>query len=314
MWMNSALTLKYGRLILGAFCVVHLAPDLANSQVGTEARALTVITQPGSTVWVDGVRFGKTDRSGKLAIRYLAAGRHILRVRADGYKETEKPLASTQGEVRITLVNTTDPAELAYQEAERLASQDRDKAAAAYRKAIGLRPGYTAAYIGLARVLSDSGDNDGALKAIRDLRRTTPQNAEATAVEGRIYRDAGDDDKAVAAFKRAITQGHGYQPEAYTGLGLVYKEKAESAGGAGNFTDEAANYTEAAKNFSAALKQLSGAPDAAVLYQLLGLIYEKQKKYADAIRVYNEFLERFPDSNDAPAVRSFIEQIRKQQP
>ena len=51
-----------------------------------------------------------------------------------------------------------------------------------------------------------------------------------------------------------------------------------------------------------------------VLYQLLGLVYEKQKKYNEAIRVYREFLDRFPDSNDVPAVRSFIEQIRKQQP
>jgi tetratricopeptide (TPR) repeat protein len=62
------------------------------------------------------------------------------------------------------------------------------------------------------------------------------------------------------------------------------------------------------------LKQLAGAPDAVILYQLLGLVYEKQKKYDDAIRVYNEFLERFPNSNDAPAVRSFIDQIKKQRP
>ena len=220
----------------------------------------------------------------------------------------------SHGDLQISLVKTTDPAELAFQEAEHIGSQDRQKAAAAYRKAIGLRPTYAAAYIALARVLSDSGDYDGAFKAIRDLRRVAPQNVEAAAVEGRIYRDSGDDEKAIAAFRRAITLGRGFQPEAYTGLGLLYKERAESAGASGNFADETTNYDEAAKDLTAALKQLSGAPDAIVLYQLLGLVYERQKKFPDALRVYNEFLERFPKSDEASAVRSFIEQIKKQMP
>ena len=140
------------------------------------------------------------------------------------------------------------------------------------------------------------------------------RTAEAAAVEGRILKDTGEEPKAIAAFKRSITLGRGFQPEAYTGLGLLYKEKAEAAGASGDFTAEESNYNEATKNLSVALKQLSSAPDAMVLYQLLGLVYEKQKKYNEAIRVYREFLDRFPDSNDVPAVRSFIEQIRKQQP
>jgi tetratricopeptide (TPR) repeat protein len=95
-------------------------------------------------------------------------------------------------------------------------------------------------------------------------------------------------------------------------LGLLYKERAEAAGSSGDFRNETANYDEAAKNFHVALKQLSGAPDATVLYQLIGLVLERQKKYAEAIAVYEEFLRYFPDSNDAPAVQSFIDQLRKQ--
>jgi tetratricopeptide (TPR) repeat protein len=293
--------------------VAAAMPTTALSQ-STRASVLTITSEPGAAVRIDGVLFGKTDAAGKLAIRDIDGTRHTIMVRADGFREASKTIASAHGDVKIVLVKTSDAAELAFQEAERLISQDRQKAAAAYRKAISLRPSYTAAYIGLARVLSDSGDNDGALKAIRDLRRVAPQNAEAAAVEGRIYRDNGDDEKAIAAFKRSITLGRGFQPEAYTGLGLLYKERAESAGASGNFVDETANYTEAAKDLSAALKKLSGAPDAIVLYQLLGLVYERQKKFSDALRVYNEFLKRFPDSSEASAVRSFIEQIRKQMP
>ena len=274
---------------------------------------LTITSEPGAVVWIDDVRFGKTDASGKLAVTNLGGTRHNIKVRLDGFKEATKAVASPHGEVGIPLIKTNDPAELAFQEAEKLAARDREKAAASYRNAIKLRATYPAAYIGLARVLSDSGDFDGALKAIRDLRRVTPANAEASAVEGRVYKDTGEEAKAIAVFKRAITQGRGIQPEAYTGLGLLYKEKAEAAGAAGNFDDETANYAEATKYLAVALKQLAGAPDAAVLYQLLGLVYERQKKFDEAIRVYNEFLVRFPNSNDAPAVRSFIEQIKKQQ-
>jgi tetratricopeptide (TPR) repeat protein len=297
--------------LLVVVCISAFAQD---SFAQSRETRLTVVSEPSATVFIDNIRFGRTDSTGKLVVKNLGGLRHIVRVRADGFKETSKSITSAQGDINIPLAKTTDQAELAFQEAERLLSRDRQLAADAYRKAIKLRPNYVAAYIGLARVLSDSGDLDGGLKALRDLKRVAPANAEASAVEGRIYKDSGDEAKAIAAFKRSITQGRGFQPEAYTGLGLLYKEKAEAAGGAGDFDDESANYAESAKDLTTALKQLAGAPDAVILYQLLGLVYEKQKKYDDAIRVYNEFLERFPNSNDAPAVRSFIEQIKKQRP
>jgi len=296
-------------LITAALCVFIVATSISQAK----PTLLTVTTEPDATVFIDDIRFGRADSSGKLAVRDLGGSRHIVRVRADGFKETTKTITSASGDVNVPLVKTTDPAEIAFQEAEKLLARDRSAAVDAYRKAIKLKPNYTAAYIGLARVLSDSGDPDGALKALRDLKRVAPANAEASAVEGRIYKENGDDAKAIAAFKRSIVQGHGFQPEAYTGLGLVYKEKAEAAGAAGNFDDEATNYAEAAKNLTTALKQLSGAPDASVLYQLLGLVYEKQKKFDEAIRIYGEFLRRFPDSDEAPTIKSFIEQIKKQQ-
>jgi tetratricopeptide (TPR) repeat protein len=278
-----------------------------------QSRSLTVVTEPNSAVWIDGILFGKTGSDGRLPIKTLPAGTHTLRIRNDGFKEVAKPLTAAQsGEVRILLAKTNDPAELAFQQAERLSVRDREKAAAAYRQAIKLRPNYTAAYIGLARVLSDAGDLPGALKTIRDLRKFSPRNAEASAIEGRVYKDSGEEEKAIASFKRAVTEGRGFQPEALTGLGILYKEKAEAVSGAGEFDQEAAYYDESVKYLREALKQLSGAPDSAVLYQLVGLAYERQKKFKDAIAVYNEFIDRFPNSSDVPTVRSFIVQLQKQ--
>ncbi|MGB7201652.1 MAG: tetratricopeptide repeat protein [Pyrinomonadaceae bacterium] len=279
-----------------------------------QTRSITISTEPSATVWIDGVRYGKADSSGKLAIKTVAAGTHTLRVRLDGFKEKTQALSAAQrGEIKIALVKTTDEAELAFQEAERLTTVDREKAAEAFKRAITLRPSYLEAHIALARVLSEAGDLDGARKALASARRIRPGFAEVSAIEGRIQKENGEEQKAIAAFKRAITEGRGFQPEAYTGLGLLYKEKAEGAGGSGDFDGEEVNYAESTKYLKTALKQLSGAPDAIIIYQLLGLIYERQKKPTEAIQVYEEFLRFFPDTVEAEAVRSFIVQLKKDQ-
>lgn len=278
-----------------------------------QARSLTVNTEPEAIVWLDGIRYGTTDKDGKLVIKNVPAGKHTLRVRANGYKEILRNLLPAQtGDVEIALTKTTDAAELAYQEAEMLTAVDREKSAEAYRKAIKLRPRYPEAYLGLARVLSDSGNLEAAFAAIRNARRQRPGFAEAAAVEGRIHKESDEEEKALAAFKRAIAEGRGFQPEAYTGLGLLYKERAEGSSSTGDFEGEEANYLESAKYLKVALTQLSGAPDALIIYQLLGLIYERMKRYDEAIAIYEQFLNLFPDSNEAAGVRSFIVQLKKQ--
>ncbi len=297
-------------MILASAMVGYAQPKRASAP---QFRSITVITQPKSSVWIDGVLYGKTDDSGKFAIMTVSSGSHTIRVRSDGFHEKSQPLTALQkGDVSIPLVKTTDAAELAFQEAERLTTVDREKAAAAYKKAVKLRPAYPEAFLGLARVLSDSGALEEAMNAIMSARKLRPGYAEASAVEARIHKDLNEEGNAIVTFKRSITEGKGFQPEALTGLGIIYKDKAEGFGGSGDFEQETSNYLEAAKYFRSAINQLSGAPDSVVVYQLLGLIYERQKKYDEAIAIYEEFLRLYPDSPETTAIRSFIEQIKKQ--
>lgn len=285
----------------------------AGPKAAGQVRTITISTEPAASVWIDSIRFGKTSKDGNLTVKTVSVGAHLLRVRADGFKEKSQTLTTAQkGEIKIALVKTTDEAELAFQEAERLSLGDRDRAADAYRRAAKLRPGYAEAYLALGRILSDAGNLEEAQKALASARKLRPGYAEASAVEGRIFKESGDETKAIAAFKRAIAEGKGFQPEALTGLGLVYKEMAEGFGGSGDFEQEKASYDESAKYLNQALKQLSGAPDGVVVYQLLGLIYEREHRFSEAIALYEEFLRLFPDSSEASAVRSFIEQIRNQ--
>lgn len=285
----------------------------AAGQPTATARSITIVSEPNSTVWIDGVRYGATDEKGRLEVPSVAPGIHSLRVRALGFEEVTKTLPATQrGDVSVALTKTTDEAVLAYQSGEAQTAIDRQKAIAEYARAIKLRPKYPEAYLGLARMYSETGDIDKAFSAVQTAKRLKPGYAEVSALEGRLLKDSDEENKAIVVFKRAIAEGKGFQPEAYTGLGMLYKDRAENAGGSGDYESETANYNEAAKYLAMAVKQLGSAPDAIVVQQLLGLIYEKQKKYKEAIAVYETFLRMFPNTAEAEAVRSFIVQIKKQ--
>jgi len=301
------------KFLFGLMISILLSVLAVAGQKPASTRTITVLSEPNAIVWLDGVKYGTTDADGKLTIKNAPAGKHALRVRADGFKEGAQNLLSAQnGDVKIALVKTTDEAELAFQEAEKLTLVDRQEAIKAYQKAIKLRPRYPEAYLALARVSMDAGDVDGAFKAVKQAQKLRPAYAEASAVEGRIHVTNGDEKKAIVAYKRAIAEGKGFQPEAFTGLGLLYKEKAEMSAGEGDFESEKANYELATANLKKSAAQLGVAPDAITIYQLLGLAYERMKNYKEAIALYEEFLELFPDSSEASAVKSFIVQIKKQ--
>lgn len=297
-----------GLILLSVFSISGIAQK--SSLTPLTNRHLTVITQPEAMVWVDEISRGKTDSSGKLVIKHLPSGVRKLRVRAFGFKEHLQNLTAVQqGEIKITLVKTTDQAELLFQQAE--AEKDREKAADLYEKALEKRPKFPEAQLGLARILVALDDTDGAFKAIAAARKLRPNYAEVSAVEGRIYKTLGEEANAVASFKRALKEGGNFQPEANAGLGLLYKEKAESAGNTGDYATEEANYKLAISFLTASIKQLSVSTDAEVMYQELGSIYEKLNNKKQAIALYEEFLRIFPNSQSASAIQSFIVQLKK---
>jgi tetratricopeptide (TPR) repeat protein len=299
--------------VIFAFGLIGFSAFPVCAQVKPTARTITIVTEPNAIVWMNDIRYGATGADGKLTIKIISAGAKKLRVRANGFKEiTQNLLPAQKGEIKIALVKTTDEAELAFQQGEALTSTDREKAIEKYKEALKLRPKYVEAFLGLARVLTDSGNNEDALKALKDAKKLRPLLPEAAAIEGRIYRSNGDEDKAIAAFKKAIAEGKGFQPEAHTGLGMLYRDKAEGFAAAGDFEGEKDSYLLAAGELKKAVAQLAGAPDAIVVYQLLGDSYERAKMFPEAIKVYEEFLLIFPDVSEASIVRSFIIQIKKQ--
>lgn len=296
------------RVCVVVFLVVFFADSVigqrrtSGTTTAEATRTLTIVAEPGAIVWLDEIRRGKTDESGKLLLANVRSGGHSLRVRASGFKENILPIQPImRGEIKVRLLRTNDEAELTFQQAEtaRDTAKDdeaRQKSAELYRRALRLRPAFPAAHVGLARVLMDLNDTDAALAAIAAARRYRPSYPEASAVEGRIYRETGQTDEAIGAFNRAIRESHGFQPEAHVGIGRVYEDRGQ--------------YELAAREYQIAVNQLSETEP--IIYQLLGAAYEKSGRNKEAMLAYEDYLRLAPNGSLAPAVRSILEQLRQQ--
>ena len=263
--------------------------------------SLTITSEPNAIVWIDEIRRGTTDASGKLTLTKVSAGRHSVRVRANGFKETTAALLPGRRSLAVKLVTTTDPAELKFQEAEAAREKARDEAsqqnaADLYREAIKLRPAFPAAQVGLARVLLSLNDFKGAHAAIEAARKTRPAYAEASAVEGRLYREEAFDDDALRSFRRAIREGGGVQPEAFVGMAKVWEDKGQ--------------FAEAIVEYKKALVQLSDSEP--VIYQMLGAAYERAEKPKEAVVAYEKYLQLAPNGSYAAAIRSILEQLKRE--
>lgn len=275
--------MKYGFAILLLFVVPSIYAQAS----------LTITTEPNAIVWIDDIRRGTTDASGKLTLTKVSAGRHSVRVRANGFKETTAALLPGRRALAVKLIATTDPAELKFQEAE---STSREKAVELYREAIKLRPAFPAAHVGLARVLMSRNEFKEAHAAIDAARRSRPIYAEASAVEGRLYREEAFDEDALRSFRRAIREGGGVQPEAFVGMAKVWEDKGQ--------------FAEAIVEYKKALAQLSDSEP--VIYQMLGAAYERVEKPKEAVVAYEKYLQLAPNGSYAAAIRSILEQLKRE--
>lgn len=288
----------YLRFTVALFLLLSL---VVKAQAQAQAPALVITTEPNAIVWIDEVRRGTTDASGKLAVKKVSPGRHTIRVRANGFKETTATLLPGRRAIAVKLVRTTDQAELLFQQAETAREKARDdaaleKAAELYREAIELRPAFPAARVGLARILLDLNQFKEAHAEIDAARRARPVYPEASAVDGRIYLEEAFNDAAIQAFRRAIREGRGIQPEAHVGLARVFQEKGD--------------YAAAVVELRKAIAQLSDSEP--VIYQMLGAAYERIDKPKEALAAYEKYLELAPNGSYAAAIRSIIDQLKRE--
>ena len=73
--------------------------------------------------------------------------------------------------------------------------------------------------------------------------------------------------------------------------------------------EEKGQINEAIAEYRKALDQLMDSEP--VIYQLLGAAYERQQKYKEAIAAYEKYLTLAPNGSLAPALRSIIDQLKR---
>lgn len=282
---------------------VSASAQRSRAAAGVAPRAtVRIVTLPKAIVWIDEVKRGVADDNGILNVTPVLRRQHTVRVRAAGFKETTRtmplPLPSTFT-IKPTL--RADAAELSFQAAEAaaLAAKDdsaRQSAVDLYKKALAARRIYPEAHVGMARVLLDLGEQDLAQEQVEEARSDRPNFAEASVVEGRIKRKYFDLEGAMKSFQRSVREARGFQAEAYSGVALVYQDQG--------------NDELAAPAFEKALEQFSETEP--ILYQILGATYEKLERYPQAVAAYENYLRVAPNGNLAPAIRSMIDQLRRQ--
>ena len=79
--------LSFSLVILLLNISLNAGNTFAPRKQSASTKSITVRTS-NAIVWLDEIRRGATDADGKLAIKNVSAGRHSLRVRASGFKET----------------------------------------------------------------------------------------------------------------------------------------------------------------------------------------------------------------------------------
>ena len=285
----------------GRFMVLNLLPLVFALAAHAQPAALTITTEPNAIVWIDEIRRGTTDASGKLTLTKLSPGRHTVRVRADSFKEATATLLPGRKTLVVKLTGTSDPAVLMFQQAEKAREEARDdasreNAAELYREALKNPPPNAAAHIGLARLLLDLNKFKEAHTEIDAARRIRRAYAEASAVEGRVFREEGFTDDAIASFRRSIREANGFQPEAHVGLARVYEDKGD--------------FAPAIVELRKALVQLSDSEP--VIYQMLGAAYEKVNKPKEAVTAYEKYLQLAPNGSYATAIRSILNQLKRE--
>jgi tetratricopeptide (TPR) repeat protein len=263
---------------------------------------LTVQTTPGSTIWVDSLRYGSVPENGELTVKNLNAGSHALRARLKGKREitqTVKLAADSGQTIQLTFSAPADKAELSFQTAEEL--RQRGKHADAikeYRAAIRLRPrGYPAARLGLARSLTSSEKYDEAVSEARKAMREKPGPfPEAYTVIANTKRTQGFYDDAIDNYRKALAQARNFSPEAHTGVAITYQDR--------NLSEEAI------KHLRMAVTQANNTEP--IIYFLLGSALERGYRNKEAVEAYETFLQLAPHDNQASAVRSVIRQLRRE--
>jgi len=163
--------------------------------------------------------------------------------------------------------------------ADAIAGERPDSALALYEHALRLDPDYVHAHLHAALILSDRGDQRGAIRHLRIARALVPNSDMVLNNLALAFRDAGENDSALATIDRAIAVQHG-------GSAVLHLNRASVLVTAGQTA-------AAADELARALELDSAAPGARAM---LAAVLRQQGRYDSAIAVMRDEVRYRPSA------------------
>jgi len=266
--------------------------------------SLRVITgQPGSVVFINGVRHGVTSEKGEMDLPHVIAGSYPARLRTIGYADWNGSIVvapASSRTLKITQQPTTDEAVLHFQKGESLRDKGKNKdALEEYKQTLALRSNFPEARIAIARSLIMLQDFQEAEKQVQTAIRIAGRTlVEAQTVLANLRRNQGLVDESIVEYRRALRLARGNSFEAHIGLAIALNEREE--------------IDEAVKEYRIGIIQdMETEP---ILYYQLGEILEKAGRNKEAIEAYRNYLRLDREGEYASAVESIIEKLREENP
>ena len=263
--------------------------------------SLRVITgQPGSVVFINGVRHGVTSEKGEMYLPHVIAGSYPARVRTIGYADWNGSIVvapASSRTLKITQQPTTDEAVLHFQKGESLRDKGKNKdALEEYKQTLALRSNFPEARIAIARSLIMLQDFQEAEKQVQTAIRIAGRTlVEAQTVLANLRRNQGLVDESIVEYRRALRLARGNSFEAHIGLAIALNEREE--------------IDEAVKEYRIGIIQdMETEP---ILYYQLGEILEKAARNKEAIEAYRNYLRLDPEGEYASAVESLIQRLKE---
>ena len=152
-------------------------------------------------------------------------------------------------------------------------------------RAISVVPSSAAYQEKLGTVLIEVKDWNGARKALEKAVELEPSLFKAYYKLGQVLEELDDQQSALQRYTQSIENGPRFLP-AYNALGSLYADLG--------YSDHAVQVAQSALKVAQA-----GSEEAAKIHNLLGTVYQQQKKYDDAITQFRAALEIQPGMRDA---------------
>lgn len=222
----------------------------------------------------------------------------------------------------------SEPTEIAwFQEGRKRQGEGRrDAAAAAYLRALALRPAFPEALNNLGQLCLEQGENDRALICFRKAADLAPEMFEPHFNLGELYRRQGAWEEAAAHFRRALAR-RPCAGEAWNNLGLVLQaagdregavachrravrldpDRAEARYNLGGALREAGDLEAAARELLAALRLK---PTWAQAHNNLGLVWKAAGNPDLAVAAFSQAIALDPELAEARWNRAFFLLLR----